>query len=219
MVLRNTAFPGVFTDSENLYTRNLTPSMKVYGERLICYGGHEYREWAIRRSKLAAYLKLGGSFFPFNDQSKVLYLGAASGTTASHISDIVTNGKVYCVEISPRSFRDLLLLCNKRKNMIPILADANKPEFYQMIVGDVDVVYQDVAQKDQVSIFLKNMRLFKAQSGLISVKSRSEDVTRKPNEIYEEVASRIRFDGMILIEMLPLDPFEKDHAMIAVRRK
>jgi len=214
-----TKFKGVFTDSDRLFTRNMVPTSRVYGERLYSHREAEYREWMPGRSKLAAYLKLGGKFFPFSEDTRVLYLGAASGTTASHVSDIVTNGAVYCVEISPRSFRDLVALCEKRKNMIPILADATKPEDYKFMVENVRIVYQDVAQKNQTSIFVKNMATFGADNGMIAIKARSEDVTKSPEKVFREAESSLKMQGFKVVDMVPLEPFEKDHAMIAVERK
>jgi fibrillarin-like pre-rRNA processing protein len=212
-----TPFQGVFSQDGRLYTKNRTPGEKVYGERLVVQEGAEYREWSPTRSKLAAYLKNGGRFFPFQKDSKVLYLGAASGTTASHISDIVSDGTIYCVEISPRSFRDLVQVCERRTNMVPFLADATKPSEFSFGVEGVNVVYQDIAQKGQVAILTKNMEAFRAPSGLIALKSRSEDVTKPPERVYEEARKQLRKRGFQVVDIVPLDPMEKDHAMIAVR--
>jgi fibrillarin-like pre-rRNA processing protein len=217
--IRETKFKGVFTDSDRLFTKNMLPTSRVYGERLYLQGEAEYREWMPSRSKLAAHLKLGGKFFPFSEDTRVLYLGAASGTTASHVSDIVTNGAVYCVEISPRSFRDLVVLCEKRKNMVPILADATRPEDYKLMVENVQTVYQDVAQKNQTSILVRNMKAFGADSGMIAIKARSEDVTKSPERVFREAESSLKMQGFKVVEVVPLEPFEKDHAMIAVERK
>lgn len=217
--IRETKFKGVFTDSDRLFTKNMLPTSRVYGERLYLQGEAEYREWMPSRSKLAAHLKLGGKFFPFSEDTRVLYLGAASGTTASHVSDIVTNGAVYCVEISPRSFRDLVVLCEKRKNMVPILADATRPEDYKLMVENVQTVYQDVAQKNQTSILVRNMEAFGADSGMIAIKARSEDVTKSPERVFREAESSLKMQGFKVVEVVPLEPFEKDHAMIAVERK
>ncbi|MGD0057490.1 MAG: fibrillarin-like rRNA/tRNA 2'-O-methyltransferase [Methanomassiliicoccales archaeon] len=214
-----TKFRGVFTDSDRLFTRNMVPTSRVYGERLYSQGEDEYREWMPGRSKLAAYLKLGGRCFPFSIDTRVLYLGAASGTTASHISDIVTDGTVYCVEVSPRSFRDLVALCERRKNMVPILADATRPEDYTLMVENIHTVYQDVAQKNQTSILIKNMDVFGADNGMIAIKARSEDVTKSPEKIFRYAESNLKKLGFKVVDLVPLEPFEKDHAMIAVKRK
>ena len=157
----------VFSERRNLYTVSRNPGVRVYGERLVNSGGTEYREWNPTRSKLAAYLMCGGKTFPFRDDSKVLYLGAASGTTSSHVSDICRKGKVYCIEFSPRSFRDLVKTASGRDNMMPILGDATRPEEYAFMVENVDVVYADVAQKRQADILVNNMERYCARYGMV----------------------------------------------------
>lgn len=76
-------------------------------------------------------------------------MGGASGTTVSHVADVVgPEGCVYAVEFSHRSGRDLVNMAKKRINVIPIVADARKPLEYRFLVGMVDVVFADVAQPD-----------------------------------------------------------------------
>jgi fibrillarin-like pre-rRNA processing protein len=217
--IQRTGFEGVFRDAERMYTKNSAPGHDVYGEKLISSEGVEYREWVPTRSKLAAYLKVGGSFFPLHTGTRVLYLGAASGTTASHIADIVTPGIVYCIEISSRSFRDLVAVCEMRSNMVPFLADATKPQEYAFGVERLNTVYQDIAQKGQASIFISNMKAFSAQNGMLVIKSRSEDVTRRPEEIYQDARRQLVEAGLRVVEVVQLDPLEKDHAMITVESK
>ncbi|MDD1743577.1 MAG: fibrillarin-like rRNA/tRNA 2'-O-methyltransferase, partial [Methanomassiliicoccales archaeon] len=200
-------------------TRNSVPGDSVYGERLISVDETEYREWMPNRSKLAAYVRLGGTVFPFSKESRVLYLGAASGTTASHVADLCSSGTIYCVEFSPRSFRDLVSVCERRRNMVPILGDATKPSEYRFAVEHVDVVYQDIAQKNQASILMKNMREFDARTGMLALKARCEDVTREPGSVFSETAFLISKEGFEVLDLVDLEPFEKDHAMIAVGRK
>jgi fibrillarin-like pre-rRNA processing protein len=195
-------------------TLSSDPGKRVYGERLMTLEGKEYREWSPNRSKLSAYLCLGGKCFPFSDTSNVLYLGAASGTTASHISDIAVNGRIYCVEISQRSFRDLVNVCETRKNMMPILGDAAVPEGYGFAADNVNVVYQDVAQKGQADMLADNMEYFSARFGMVSIKARSEDVTASPEKIFEKAKERLIERGMRILDMRSLEPFEKAHAMI-----
>ena len=216
--LVETHYKGVYWDGEHLLTRNQAPGDRVYGERLFSAEGIEYREWVPSRSKLGAYLRLGGQHYPFRETSKVLYLGAASGTTASHVADIVSQGTVFCVEISQRSFRDLVSVCEARKNMVPLLGDATKPADYKFMVDRVDIVYQDIAQKQQASIFARNFREFQASSGLLSLKARSEDSSRDPPEIFREAEAQLKKEGLRVIEAVSLEPFEKDHAMIAAER-
>ena len=208
----------VFTERRNLYTVSRNPGKRVYGERLLGIKGTEYREWVPTRSKLSAYIMCGGRSFPFRKDSTVLYLGAASGTTASHVSDIVSEGKVYCVEFSPRSFRDLVRTAEGRDNMMPILGDATRPEEYSFAMDKVDIVYEDVAQKRQADILVDNMERYCARYGMVSVKARSEDVTADPKEVFRMTESRLRERGCRVIESVPLDPYEKDHMMIVVEK-
>ncbi|MCU0861074.1 MAG: fibrillarin-like rRNA/tRNA 2'-O-methyltransferase [Methanomassiliicoccales archaeon] len=216
--LVETRVKGVFWDGERLLTRNSAPGTRVYGERLFDFQGVEYREWSPSRSKLGAYLRLGGLSCPIGEGSRVLYLGAASGTTASHVADIACRGTVYCVEISPRSFRDLVKVCESRRNMVPVLGDATRPQEYSFLVERADVVYQDIAQKGQAAIFIKAMRAFGAGAGMLSIKARSEDVTREPSEVFQEAKGLLLREGLEVRDLMDLSPFEKDHAMIVVGR-
>ena len=200
-------------------TLSAEPGKRIYGERLVCVSGEEYREWSPSRSKLSAYLCLGGLCFPFKKESNVLYLGAASGTTASHISDITVRGKIYCVECSQRTFRDLVNACKDRMNMIPILGDATSPESYSFAVGDVDVVYQDVAQREQAKILVDNMEHFSARYGMVSIKARSEDVTANPKIIFERSCWYLEDSGMKILDIMSLEPYEMSHSMIIVERR
>lgn len=213
------AMEGVFSERKNIYTVSHNPGVRVYGERLINIHGTEYREWMPNRSKLAAYISCGGRTFPFKKDSKVLYLGAASGTTSSHVSDIVSEGVVYCVEFAPRSFRDLVNTAKGRDNMMPILGDATKPEEYSFAVSGVDIVYEDVAQKRQADILVDNMERFNARYGMVSIKARSEDVTANPKDVFEASAKRLKERGCKVLEIVNLSPYEKDHAMIVVEKQ
>ncbi|UCD93050.1 MAG: fibrillarin-like rRNA/tRNA 2'-O-methyltransferase [Methanobacteriota archaeon] len=207
--------PHVYTDGRTLYTHNLVPGQSVYGEKLVPHIDIEYRAWNPKRSKLAAFILKGCGTFPFEKNSKVLYLGAATGTTASHISDIVTEGMVYCVELSPIPFRKLVPLCETRADMTPLLADANNPEGYEQLVGEVDVVYQDIAQRNQVEIFVKNLRFLKDRgTAYLMVKARSIDVAKDPEEVYDSVKEQIIGGGLNVIESSDLLPYEKDHMAI-----
>lgn len=209
----------VFSERKNLYTVSHNPGVRVYGERLVHIGNTEYREWNPTRSKLSAYLMCGGKTFPFEKNSKVLYLGAASGTTSSHVSDIASEGKVYCVEFAPRSFRDLVKTTEGRDNMIPILGDATKPDEYSFVVENVDVVYADVAQKRQADILVDNMERYCARYGMVSIKARSEDVTADPETVFEMSKKRLIERGCKILETTNLEPFEKSHAMIVVEKQ
>lgn len=219
MALRETNQAGVYTDGGWLYTRNMVPGKAVYGEGLTTQGGVEYRKWDAARSKLAAYLKLGGRVWPFRAASSVLYLGAGSGTTVSHLSDLSREGSVVAIEISPRVFRDLVAVAETRPNLIPILADAARPETYRSHVTPVDVLYQDVAQRDQEGIFLRNVEFLKAGgTGLLMLKARSVDVAARPSDVYEHARSVLSRQGLEILDLRALGPFEQDHAAIVVRK-
>ena len=201
-------------------TKSFAPGTKVYGEKTARKGKDEFRMWDPYRSKLSAAILRGLGKMPIKGGSVVLYLGAASGTTASHVSDIVSEkGLVYCVEFAPRSMRDLLPVCEARKNMLPILADARKPEDYaKYIKGKVDVIYEDVADPAQAGIMLSNARAFLRNGGLavVTIKSQSIDVAAKPEETYEKVLSELSGDFEAL-EKIELRPFDKDHLFVLLR--
>ena len=98
----------------NFFTRNIVPGTSVYGESFRKLDGKEYRYWDPKRSKLSAYLKKGGDEFPFSRESRVLYLGAASGTTVSHLSDIASDGRIFAIEMSRIPFTKLVALARSR---------------------------------------------------------------------------------------------------------
>ena len=198
-------------------TLSQAPGTNVYGEETVGIDGREYRVWDPFRSKLAAAILKGLSDVPIQPGKKVLYLGASSGTTASHVSDIVgEKGMVYCVEFAQRSFRDLVNnVCKERRNMIPIFEDARFPVRYRSIVQTVDTVYSDIAQPDQARILAENLEPYLEPKGefLMAVKARSIDVSKEPSEIYRKEKLVLENRGHKVVEMIKLDPFEKDHCM------
>jgi len=205
----------------SLYTQNLVPGRKVYGEDLVTLEGVEYREWNHNRSKLAAAILKGSPNIGMRKGDIVLYLGASSGTTPSHVSDIVgKKGFVFALDFAPRVVRQLVYLCEERENITPILGDANKPDTYTDKVCLVDVVYMDIAQRNQEEIFLKNCKAFLKKEGyaLLAVKARSIDVTKKPRQIFEKVRKVIEKE-LTIIDSRILDPFEKDHCMFICKKK
>lgn len=208
--------PNVYTTGRTLMTVNAARDRNVYGERLVEFGGVQYRSWDPMRSKLAALMLAGGRDLGLDRSSRVLYLGAASGTTASHVSDVASSGIVYCVEISPRSFRDLVGVCESRGNMIPIMADASRPEEYSHMVEGVELVYQDIAQRDQADIFARNMRHFDAGRGILMLKSRSVDVNRDPGEIFADTRKALESEGLRVREVVDISRHAADHAAFVV---
>ena len=219
MPIRPTEWEGVATDGSWLLTRNRVPGTSAYGESLPREGGIEYRRWDANRSKLAAYLKCGGHVWGFRATSSVLYLGAGSGTTASHVSDVCREGTITAVEISARAFRDLLRLAENRTNLVPVLGDATKPEAYGGRLGAVDVLYQDVAQRDQAGIFLKNIRwIAPGGTGYLMVKARSEDMAQAPARIFEAVKLELLNAGLKILDLRVLSPYQLDHAALVVQK-
>lgn len=206
-------FNRVYQIDNHIATENLNPGIKVYDERLFGFKGNEYRIWNPRRSKLSAAILNGLNTFPFREDSKVLYLGASAGTTPSHISDISKSGLIYCVEFSSRMMQNLMDVCKDRRNMIPILDDATKPRNYMNLVQKVDVIYSDVAQRNQSELFIDNMRLYLKEegTGILMVKARSIDVSKSPNKIFREEESKLKTSGLKIIEKIKLEPYEKDH--------
>jgi len=206
--------------SIRLATKNLVPGHRVYGERLFKQGNLEFREWNAFRSKLAAALLKGLDDQPIREGDRILYLGVASGTTASHISDIVgLRGRIYGVDIAPRVMREFIIVADVRKNLYPILADARKPLDYRHIVELVDGIYADIAQPEQAAIVADNADVFLKDSGylLLAIKARSIDVTKEPSEIYKREINVLKERGFEILSVVHLEPYDKDHAMILAR--
>ena len=200
-----------------LATENLVKGNQVYKEKLILKKGIEYRLWEPFRSKLAAAIMNGLDIFPFQNKSTVLYLGVSTGTTISHISDIVgPSGIIFGVEHSSRVARDFLdRVAKYRKNIIPILQDARKPKEYFSVFGKVDIAYVDIAQPDQTEIAIENCKLYLKKKGylFLVIKTRSIDVTKPPNQIINEEILKVKKNFDIL-QTINLHPYDKDHAII-----
>ncbi|CAI7608533.1 unnamed protein product [Penicillium glandicola] len=211
-----------------LVTKNLTPGTAVYGEKRISVEGpstedgtvtkNEFRVWNPFRSKLAAGVLGGLDDIYMKPGSKVLYIGAASGTSVSHVADIVgPTGNVYAVEFSHRSGRDLIGMATHRTNVIPIVEDARHPLRYRMLVPMVDVIFADVAQPDQARIVGLNAHMFlKAEGGVIvSIKANCIDSTAKPEVVFAKEVQKMREEKIKPKEQLTLEPFERDHCIVA----
>jgi fibrillarin-like pre-rRNA processing protein len=209
--------------SSRLATKNLAPTFTVYGESLVRDADVEYRTWDAYRSKLAAAILKNLDALSIKREKSVLYLGSASGTTASHVSDIVDEGgRVYCVEFAQRSMRELIdTLCGHRNNVYPILSDARLPERYKAMLNPVDVIYSDVAQPEQAKILADNADLFLKPGGsaLIAIKSRSVDVTMEPKDVYRQEIEVLRRRRFSILQTVKLEPYERDHALVSVTRE
>lgn len=208
---------------KRLATRNLTPGRSVYGEKLICFKNVEYRVWDAFRSKLAAAIIKGVETVPIMPGSRVLYLGAASGTTPSHVSDIVgEEGHVYCVEFAARSLRELVNnVAAYRINILPFLEDARFPENYAMFIPrKVDCIYCDIAQPEQAKLLADNADVLLKLKGwaMLAVKSQSIDVTKTPFAVYKQEAKVLKNRGFNIKEIVYLEPYDKAHAMIVAQR-
>ncbi len=204
--------------TRRLVTRNLTPGIQVYGEKLITIASVEYRFWDPFRSKLAAII-LKGSSVSIKKEGAVLYLGAANGTTASHVSDIASEGVVFAVEFSPRAMHDLIRVSIPRMNLIPILSDAMRPDSYKNMVTQVDFIYQDVAQREQAMIALRNAKLFLKKDGILvlMIKSRSIDSTGEPADVVDTEVKKLGGFFKVL-ELIELEPFHSDHVAVVARK-
>ncbi len=191
--------------------RLATRGPPVYGEPT----DGEWRVWDARRSKLAATVEAG--LDPGLDGGDgVLYLGAAAGTTVSHVADLA--GPTYAVEFAPGPTRELLSVAADRPRLFPLLKDARRPETYAGVVeADLDVVVQDVATRGQATVALRNQR-FLADDGrlVVAVKARSEDVTRDPAAVFEEVLATLR-EGYEVLGRTRLDPTHDDHLAVVAR--
>jgi len=219
---------GVFIargKEDALVTLNMVPGDTVYGEKKVSVDVEdstsgaktEYRVWNPFRSKLAAAILGGVDKIHMKPGAKVLYLGAASGTTVSHVSDIVgKDGLVYAVEFSHRSGRDLLNVAKKRTNIIPIIEDARHPHKYRMLVGMVDCIFADVAQPDQARIVAINAHNFLKNGGnfVISIKANCIDSTAAPAAVFAGEVKKLQSEKLKPQEQLTLEPYERDHAVV-----
>ncbi|KAL2546812.1 Mediator of RNA polymerase II transcription subunit 36a [Forsythia ovata] len=216
---------GVFIakgKEDALCTKNMVPGEAVYNEKRISVQNEdgtkvEYRVWNPFRSKLAAAILGGVDDIWIKPGARVLYLGAASGTTVSHVSDLVgPNGVVYAVEFSHRSGRDLVNMAKKRTNVIPIIEDARHPAKYRMLVGMVDVIFSDVAQPDQARILALNASYFLKAGGhfVISIKANCIDSTVPAEAVFAQEVKKLQADQFKPSEQVTLEPFERDHACV-----
>jgi len=202
---------------KKLATQNLVPGNQVYNEKLVQHKGSEYRIWNPFRSKLAAAIMNDLKNFPFNQKSDVLYLGVSTGTTISHISDIVNQGgTIFGIEHASRVARDFLdRVATHRKNIVPIIQDARRPEEFFSVYKKVDIVYVDIAQPDQTNIAIENCRLYLKSGGylFLVIKTRSIDVVKDPKIVIKDEIKKLETLFEIK-QTIDLHPYDKDHAMV-----
>ena len=201
-------------------TKNLVPGNRVYGERLLVKGRVEYSVWDPFRSKLAAAIMNGLKNFSFENAAKVLYLGVSTGTTASHISDIIgPSGIIFGVEHASRVARDFMdRVASHRANIIPIMQDARRPGDYFAVFGKADTAYVDIAQPDQTKIAIENCRMLLKTGGLLFlvIKTRSIDVVKSPEHVIKQETKKLH-NMFEVLESIDLEPYDKDHAMVIAR--
>lgn len=202
---------------DKLYTKT-QDNYNHYGEKIIKQGETYLREWNPKHSKIAAAIKKGFKL-NLNPNSKVLYVGCSTGTTLSHIADIVTTGDIVANDVSPESMISLIKLMKIKKNIIPILSD------YRSLVKNPDLknekfdfIFQDVSQKDQTTVFIEIVKKFLLPKGqaAISLKTRSIDSRLSPKQVLKRECDKIRKAGLKIIKTLNLEPFEKDHYFLEV---
>jgi rRNA 2'-O-methyltransferase fibrillarin len=211
---------------DKLATLNTDTGHSVYGEKRVSIETSsttgvetklEYREWNCFRSKLAAGVYNGLDNIYMGPGSKVLYLGAANGTTVSHVSDLVgPTGTVYAVEFSERSGRDLINMAKKRPNIVPIIEDARKPHLYRMMIPNlVDCIFSDVAQPDQARIIVMNaVHYLKTGGGFVfSIKANCVDSTADSEVVFQQQLDELKEFGLKAKEQVTIEPFERNHAI------
>ena len=217
MVDKQTFFWIQVEGEKKLATQNLVPGNQVYNEKLVQHKGSEYRIWNPFRSKLAAAIMNDLKNFPFNQKSDVLYLGVSTGTTISHISDIVNQGgTIFGIEHASRVARDFLdRVASHRKNIVPIIQDARRPEEFFSVYKKVDIVYVDIAQPDQTDIAIENCRLYLKSGGylFLVIKTRSIDVVKDPKMVIKDEIKKLETLFEIK-QTIDLHPYDKDHAMV-----
>ncbi|KKN13735.1 hypothetical protein LCGC14_1003360 [marine sediment metagenome] len=204
-----------------LYTKNLISGKRVYGERLLNFNGVEYREWDPYRSKLAAIILENPISSFFTENLKCLYLGASSGTTISHLSDMLQNGIIFGVEFSERSLRQMIQNTSERQNVIPILGDARFPEsFAKFIFSEIDLIYQDVAQPRQAEIALANCNYYLKENGLLilAIKSQSIDSVKSSEYIYTQERTILEKAHYSILERINIHKYAANHIIFIVRK-
>jgi len=215
---------GIYSNGKQIYTKNLILGKKVYGEKLIKDGIIEYREWDAYRSKYCAAVKNGLKENIFYKGASVLYLGSAEGTTVSHVSDIVEDeGNVFCVDISEIAMMKLVKLAEERANILPILSDAQNIHNYKTTItettGKVDTLFQDISQRNQAKIFVRNSELLKKDGlGVLTLKTKSISQSKEKDEVLESEVKILKktFD---ILQIIDLEPYEKHHYIILVKKK
>ncbi len=219
--LHNVYFLDIPTESRVwLATANMNKGVTVYNERLFTQSGVEYRTWDAFKSKLAACIQSGMNDIPQLEDLRVLYLGAATGTTVSHVSDIIgsNKGRILALEFSAKAARRLIQLAKTRSNIIPVVADARHPGEYATIVHAVDFIFQDISQVNQAQIFIDNAKAFLKPGGkaIFIIKAASIDTTKTVELVTEEVVDQVMKAGFTVETLADISKFEKEHRALLI---
>ncbi len=208
-------------DHEEWWTETVGRLPPVYGERWAATGPKNLRSFDPSRSKLAAGLARGWDGPLPRPGETWLYLGAASGTTASHVADLVgPSGTVFAVEKSPRPFSRLLEVAARWPNLLPVLEDAREPENYADLLAPVDGIYADVAQPDQVGILVRNAEFYLGEERgafLLALKTPSLGRQRGPSA-HLDAAEDVLGGSFELSEPVRLEPFHRGHFLLGGER-
>ena len=188
----------------------LSPGRVLPGDRI--YQG--MRIWDPRRSKVAALFHLEKAL-PIPD-TRILYLGAAAGTTVSFLADYAE--VVYAVEFSYRPVRTLLRVALERSNIIPFYQDARYPERYSPFIELVDILIQDIAQRDQAGIAVKNLCLLK-EGGcfVLFLKLFSMGAISRKDEFIKTVLCMLEENGIEDLEVFSLEQYHAGHVAVCGR--
>ena len=221
---------GVRREGRTLWSRNSTRGKSVGGERRKRDGKIEWRRWDPFRSKVAAALLLtsqkASELLP-SPGDTCLYLGASSGTTVSHIHDMVCgsnnhhNGQIIAVEISPRMMRDLSSLAEDRSGLIPILNDAREARSYAPVMREkAHWIHQDLSIADQAENFISiaTSTLKNGGIGLLSLKAASERQFEGDDQRrFSRAEKLIEESELELIEMIDISQYQEQHMVFFVR--
>ncbi len=204
-----------------LATANMNKGTTVYNERLFTQSGVEYRTWDAYKSKLAAFIQSSKSKdIPQLENLRILYLGAATGTTVSHVSDIVgsNEGKILALEFSAKAARRLIQLAKTRPNIIPVVADARHPGEYATNVHAVDFIFQDISQVNQAQIFIDNAKAFLKKGGkaIFIIKAASIDTTKTVEAVTEDVVDQVKKAGFTVETVVDISKYEKEHRALLI---
>ncbi|XP_020289803.1 rRNA/tRNA 2'-O-methyltransferase fibrillarin-like protein 1 [Pseudomyrmex gracilis] len=218
-------YKGVFVlvqdNQETLITKSVVPRIAAYeGEKRIYFLDKykreriEYRIWDPFKFKLAAAIRKDINNIYIMPKSKVLYLGAESGTAVSHVADIVgLDGIVYAVESVQKHMKQLVEVAQKRSNIVPILEEAWHPYKYRMLIGMVDVIVSDIARPDYTEIVAKNAHNYLKNGGhfVIFIKM-SMDPSDRYNDAWRTARRNLENEKLRIEEYKKLD--EKNNYII-----